>query len=67
MGNGIYRLWILIVGQIGTMTLAIRLLLIFVTKSSQIVSCFGLDYLISVSTALYYSLTACVAIERTVV
>ncbi|CAF1149972.1 unnamed protein product [Rotaria sordida] len=62
MGNGIYRLWISIIGQIGTTAITIRLLLIFVTKSSQWITCFGLDYVISVSIALYYSLTACIAI-----
>ncbi|CAF3297833.1 unnamed protein product [Rotaria sp. Silwood2] len=67
MGNGIYRLWISIIGQIGITAITIRLLLIFVTKSSQWITCVGLDYLISVSIAFYYSLTACIAIERTVV
>ncbi|CAF2906985.1 unnamed protein product [Rotaria sp. Silwood2] len=66
MGNGIYRLWISIIGQIGITVITIRLLLIFVTKSSQWITCFGLDYLIAVLISLYYSLTACIAIERTV-
>ncbi|CAF4495705.1 unnamed protein product, partial [Rotaria sp. Silwood2] len=67
MGNGIYRLWISIIGQIGIMAITIRLLLIIVTKSSQWLTCFGFDYLISISISLYYSLTACIAIERTLV
>jgi hypothetical protein len=67
MGNGIYRLWIAIVGQLGTIVVAIRLLLIFVKKSIEITNSFYLDYLISVLPALQYSLTGCVAIERTVV
>jgi hypothetical protein len=67
MGNGIYRLWITLIGQLGMMTLAIRLVLIFSKQGSGIVDCFGLEYLISVLPAVYDSLTACVAIERTVV
>ena len=67
MGNGIYRLWIAIIGQLDTMVLAVRLLRLFSRQNSSIVACFALDYLISVLPAIYYSLTACVAIERVVV
>jgi hypothetical protein len=66
-GNRIYRLWIAIVGQLGTMTFALRLLLIFVRQSSGIIDCYYIDYLISVLPALHYSLTACVFIEQVVV
>ncbi len=67
MGNGIYRLWITIIGQLGTMVLSARLLRIFGRQGSGIIDCFGLEYLISVLPAIYYSLTACVAIERVAV
>jgi hypothetical protein len=64
MGSGIYRLWITVVGQLGTMTFAIRLLVITNQRNTGIIDCFGLDYLISVLPSLYYSLTACLAVER---
>ena len=66
-GNRIYRLWIAIVGQLGTMIFTLRLLLMFVRQSSGIIECFVLDYLLSVLLALYHSLTACVFIEQVVV
>ena len=64
MGSGIYRLWITIVGQFGMMALAIRLFLICNQRNTGFIECFGLDYLISVLPSLYYSLTACLAVER---
>ncbi|CAF1191742.1 unnamed protein product [Adineta ricciae] len=51
-GNRIYRLWMTIVGQCGTIVFALRLFLII---SRQILP------------VLYYSLTACVFIEQAVV
>lgn len=67
MGNGIYRLWIVIIGQFGTMILGAHPLHIFAPHGSSIINCFGLEYLISVLSAIYYSLTTCVAIEQAVV
>lgn len=67
MGNGIYRLWIAIIGQLGMIILGVRLLRIFGKQGSSIVDCVGLDYLISVLPSIYYSLTACIAIERVIV
>ena len=64
MGSGIYRLWITIVAQLGTMAFAMRLFLISNQLSTRKIECLGLDYLISVLPCLYYSLTACLAVER---
>lgn len=64
MGSGIYRLWITIIGQLGTMALATRLFLISNQRNTGIIECFGLDYLISVLPPLYYSSTACLSVER---
>ncbi|UJR32509.1 hypothetical protein I4U23_019971 [Adineta vaga] len=66
-GNRIYRLWITIIGQCGTIIFALRLFLLISRQSSGFIDCFILDYLISVLPALYYSLTACVFIEQAVV
>lgn len=66
-GNRIYRLWISVVGLLGTIVLALRLLLLFTRQTSGIMGCFILDYLVSALTDLYYSLTACVFIEQAVV
>ncbi|CAF0752223.1 unnamed protein product [Adineta ricciae] len=66
-GNRIYRLWMTIVGQCGTIVFALRLFLIISRQSSGILDCFLLEYLISVLPVLYYSLTACVFIEQAVV
>lgn len=65
MGGGIYRLWVSIVGQLGLMTVIAHLLL--ERNGSRVVGCYVFEYMRKVFHALYDSLTACTAVERTVV
>lgn len=65
MGTGIYRLWISIVGQLCLMVVALHLLL--ERHHSAVIGCYALEYLRKVLHGLYDSLTACTAVERTVV
>ncbi|CAF0723108.1 unnamed protein product [Adineta steineri] len=65
--SGLYRLWIAIIGQLGTIILIIRVFIMLNKKNTGIINCFVLDYLISVLSSLHYSLTACMAIEKIVV
>ena len=65
MGTGVYRLWISIVGQLGLMVVVLHLLLEKHHKPA--LGCFLLEYLRKALHGLYDSLTACTAVERTVV
>jgi hypothetical protein len=65
IGNGIYRLWISIIGQIGLIVLVSHILL--EKTNHEIINCYILEYLGKVLHALYDSLTACTSLERTVV
>jgi hypothetical protein len=65
LGNGIYRLWISIIGQIGLIVIVSHILL--EKTNHEIINCYLLEYLRKVLHALYDSLTACTSLERTIV
>ncbi|UJR23203.1 hypothetical protein I4U23_026222 [Adineta vaga] len=63
IGSGIYRLWMSIIGQIGLMIVVSHLLF----EKNQLIACYLFEYLRKAFHALYDSLTACIALERTMV
>ncbi|CAF1278765.1 unnamed protein product [Adineta steineri] len=65
MGSGIYRLWISIVGQFGLIVVISHILL--EKTHNKTIGCFSMEYLRKALHALYDSLTACIACERTMV